>query len=161
MKQQPTTIDRRGPAPSAGSAGQRHGDASLFVRVVMGPMTKVLNPIIRRAAGRQHVAVAQIHHEGRRSGRLFITPTSARRTDDGFIVPLTFGERSDWVRNVLDAGHCSIRFKGVDYLATDPVVLVGPQVQVVARRTFKLYERMFLKMARVKKLLKVSATPSR
>ena len=78
-----------------------------------------------------------------------------------FIVPLTFGERSDWVRNVLEAGHCSIRFKGVDYLATNPVVLVGPQVQVVARRTFKLYERIFFKMARVKKLLEVLATPSR
>ena len=124
-------------------------------------MTKVLNPIVRRAAGRKHVAVAQIYHEGRRSGRLFITPTSARRTEDGFIVPLTFGERSDWVRNVLEAGDCSIRFKSVDYPATDPVVLVGPQVQVVARRTFKLYERMFIKMARVKKLLKLSATASR
>ena len=161
MTRQPTIIDQRGPALSAGSAGRRHGDASLFVRVVMGPMTKVLNPIIRRAAGHKHVAVAQIHHEGRRSGRLFITPTSARRTDDGFIVPLTFGERSDWVRNVLQAGHCSIRFKGVDYLATNPVVIVGPEVEVVARRTFRTYERIFFKMARVKKLLQVSASPNR
>jgi hypothetical protein len=33
---------------------------SLFVRVVMGPMTKVLNPAIRRLAGRPHVQMAAL-----------------------------------------------------------------------------------------------------
>ena len=160
MTEQLTTIDQDGRAPSAGSAGRRHGDASMFVRVVMGPMTKVLNPFIRRAAGRRHVAVAQIHHQGRRSGRLFVTPTSARRTDGGFIVPLTFGDRSDWCRNVLHAGHCTIRFKGIDYVATEPVLLIGPQGQAIARRTFKLHERIFLKVTRVKKFLQLTATPT-
>ena len=161
MTEQLTSIDRDGPIPSAGSGGRRHADASLFVRVVMGPMTKVLNPIIRRAAGRKHVAVAKVQHQGRRSGRVFVTPTSARMTDGGFIIPLTFGDRSDWCRNVLHAGHCTIRFKGVDYVATEPVLLIGPEGKAAARGTFRLYERIFLKVTRVKKFLQLTATPSR
>ena len=43
---------------------------SWFVRVVMGPMTKVLNPAMRRLAGRPHFQMAAlVRHTGRRSGR--------------------------------------------------------------------------------------------
>jgi hypothetical protein len=43
---------------------------SLVVRIVMRPMTRVLNPLIRKLAGRRHFRMAaQIRHVGRRSGR--------------------------------------------------------------------------------------------
>jgi deazaflavin-dependent oxidoreductase (nitroreductase family) len=124
-------------------------------------MTKVLNPLIRRAAGRKHMTMAaQIHHRGRRSGRIYVTPASARPTPDGFLVPLTFGDRSDWCRNVLAAGQCTIRFKAVDYLAIEPVLLVGEPGRAMARRTFRPHERLMLKMIGVTKFLHLTTAPT-
>ena len=137
--------------------GRRHSDATLFVRVVMRPMTIVLNPLIRRIAGGRHMAMAaQIHHQGRRSGRQFVTPASARPAPDGaFLVPLTFGEHSDWCRNVLSAGFCTIRFKGVDHLLVNPVVLGGPQARVIASTAFHPHERMMFRVLGIKKFLRL------
>ena len=56
---------------------------SLIVRIVMRPMTKMLNPLIVKLAGRRHFRMAaQIRHVGRRSGRTYTTPVSARRSGD-------------------------------------------------------------------------------
>src|SRR5260370_37813927 len=90
--------------------------AALFVRIVMGPMTKVLNPLIGKLAGRRHFRMAaQIRHVGRRSGRPYVTPAGARLSGDTIVIPLTFGNRSDWSQNVRAAGGCSIRLNGRDY----------------------------------------------
>ena len=89
---------------------------SRFVRVVIGPMTKVLNPVMLKLAGRRHVMMAaQVRHVGRKSGRQYVTPVGARRAGDTFVIPLTFGNQSDWSRNVRAAGGCIIRLNGVDY----------------------------------------------
>ena len=96
---------------------------SPLVRHVVRPMTRVLNPAIRRLAGRRHPALARLEHRGRRSGREYVTPVSAHLTGDTFLVPLTFGDRSDWCRNVLEAGGCSIRWRGRDHRAVNPRVV--------------------------------------
>jgi hypothetical protein len=63
---------------------------SLLVRIVLRPMTKVLNPLM--LAGRPHFGMAaQIRHVGRRSGRPYITPASARLAGEVILIPLTFG----------------------------------------------------------------------
>jgi hypothetical protein len=64
--------------------------------------------LLASGRGRRLMKVAVIHHQGRRSGRQYATPTSARPTRDGFVVPMTFGEGADWVRNVQAAGGCVI-----------------------------------------------------
>src|SRR5215210_6593579 len=56
-----------------------------------------------------------ISHRGRRSGQLFRTPVVVRPTSDGFVVPMPWGERTDWNRNVRAAGACVIRWKDRDY----------------------------------------------
>jgi len=159
---QPATI----PAPSSPRAqpttGKRHRDAPLRVRLVMGPMTKVLNPLIRRAAGRKHMSmVARIQHQGRHSRRTYVTPTGARPTPDGFLVPLTFGDSSDWCRNVLVAGHCTIRYKAINYFATNPVLLVQEEGRAAAKRTFQAYERLMFKLIGVRKFLHLDAVRTR
>ena len=59
-------------------------------------MTKVLNPVIGRFAGRTHFAMAaQLTHTGRRSGKTYVTPVSARPCGDHMWVALTFGTGSD------------------------------------------------------------------
>ena len=89
---------------------------SLIVRVVMAPLTKMLNPPVARLAGRRRFRMAaQIHHVGRRSGKPYVTSVGARVHKGTVLIPLTFGNRSDWARNVYRAGECSVRVKGTDY----------------------------------------------
>jgi deazaflavin-dependent oxidoreductase (nitroreductase family) len=64
-----------------------------------------------------------LEHRGRRSGKSFRTPVVVRRVRDGFIVPMPWGEATDWYRNVRAAGTASIRWKGVIYQVDRPEVL--------------------------------------
>lgn len=134
---------------------------SRFVKVVMAPMTKVLNPLIVRLAGRPHFHMAaQLTHTGRRSGRTYVTPVGARHAGDVVLIPLTFGNQSDWSRNVLAAGRCSLRLEGVDYDATAPALLspeeAGPQV----RAAFGGLERASMRMLGIRQFLRLSVIPA-
>lgn len=62
-------------------------------------------------------------HRGRRSGKLFRTPIVARPTSDGFVIPMPWGEGTDWFRNVRAAGACTLRWKGRDYPLTGPELI--------------------------------------
>jgi deazaflavin-dependent oxidoreductase (nitroreductase family) len=107
--------------PQAEPAAPAQIGPSRFVRSVFGPLTGLLNPVILKLAGRRHVRfAAQIQHTGRRSGRSYVTPASARLAGDTFFIPLTFGNSSDWARNVRAAGGCTIRLNGIDYRAVRP-----------------------------------------
>jgi deazaflavin-dependent oxidoreductase (nitroreductase family) len=119
---------------------------SRLVTIVMAPLTRLLNPVITRLAGRRHFRMAaQIRHVGRRSGRPYVTPAGARLAGDTFVIPLTFGNQSDWSRNVRAAGGCSIRLNGVDYRADRPQLADRAQAGDLVRAAFSPVERaMFL-----------------
>ncbi|WP_300604672.1 nitroreductase family deazaflavin-dependent oxidoreductase [Trebonia sp.] len=61
-------------------------------------------------------------HQGRRSGREYRTPVNLFRSEDGFIVALTYGPNTDWVKNVLAAGGCELRTRGRVLRAGEPRV---------------------------------------
>jgi len=127
---------------------------SPLVRHVVRPMTRVLNPAIRRLAGRRHPALARLEHRGRRSGREYVTPVSAHLTGDTFLVPLTFGDRSDWCRNVLEAGGCSIRWRGRDHRAVNPRVVDRLAMdQGTLRAAFNATERSMFRILGIKRFL--------
>jgi deazaflavin-dependent oxidoreductase (nitroreductase family) len=110
---------------------------SWFVRVVIRPLTKVLNPVMMTMAGRRHVRMAaQVRHVGRKSGRQYVTPVGAGRSGDTFVIPLTFGNQSDWSRNIRAAGGCSIRMNGVDYRVNQPELADRAQAAPVVRAAF-------------------------
>lgn len=67
-------------------------------------------------------AMAMVHHVGRRSGRRYAIPVNIFRDGDDYIVPLTYGSRSDWVRNVIEAGGCDIETRGRRLRLTNPHV---------------------------------------
>lgn len=73
-----------------------------------------------RLADRRFFPMAQIHHVGRRSGKAYVTPTSAHVRGDVLLIGLTFGNQSDWSRNVRAAGGCTVRLGGHAYRATSP-----------------------------------------
>jgi len=129
---------------------------SRFVRIVMGPMTKPLNPLIVKAAGRRHFGMAaQIRHTGRRSGRSYTTPASARISGDVAVIPLTFGSQSDWSRNVRAAGGCSIRLNGRDYDLTQPELLSVADVQPLIRSMFSPVQRAAFRMLGIRQVMRL------
>ena len=127
---------------------------SRLVAVVMAPLTKVLNPVMRKLAGRRHVMMAaQIRHVGRRSGRPYVTPAGARLTGDTFVIPLTFGNTSDWSRNVRAAGGCEIRLDGTDYRAVQPELADRDQAAPLIRAAFGPVERTMFRMLGIRQYL--------
>jgi hypothetical protein len=66
-------------------------------RAFFAPLTRLLNPTIRRIAGRSGVPLlGLVSHRGRRSGRTYSTPVGVGSTGEAFLIPLTFGSSSDW-----------------------------------------------------------------
>ena len=90
----------------------------------MRSAARFVNPFIMLLAGTRLMPLyGVIHHRGRRSGKAFRTPVVVRPTTGGLVVPMPWGESTDWYRNVRAAGGCTIRWKGRDYDLVDPVVV--------------------------------------
>ena len=127
---------------------------SLIVKIVMRPMTKVLNPLIVKLAGRRHFHMAaQIRHVGRQSGRTYTTPVSARRSGDTVLIALTFGNQSDWSRNVRSAGGGSIRIEGEDLDVTQPQVMNRQEAKPLVQSAFSPLERASFRMLGIRQVM--------
>ena len=134
---------------------------SLLVRVAMRPMTKVLNPLMARFAGRRHLPLAaQLRHTGRKSGRSYVTTVGARVHGDVIVIPLTFGNQSDWSRNVAAAGGCSIRIEGTDYQATEPEFLDRQEAAALTKATFTPLQRAGFRMLGIRQFMRLEAAPA-
>jgi deazaflavin-dependent oxidoreductase (nitroreductase family) len=110
---------------------------SWLVRVVMRPMTKALNPVMAAIAGRRHFGgAARLTHTGRRSGKSYVAIVGAHVTGGTAVIPLTFGNTSDWARNVRAAGGCSVRLNGTDYTLTEPEFRGAADAKPLVRAAF-------------------------
>ena len=91
---------------------------------VMRGISRLTVPLGRPLAGRRGLRIyAVVHHTGRRSGTAYAVPVAIERTADGFVIPLPFGDATQWLRNVQAAGGCRVRWNGRDYAVTEPVVI--------------------------------------
>ncbi|MVU78363.1 DUF385 domain-containing protein [Nocardia sp. ET3-3] len=70
---------------------------------------------------------ALVVHRGRKSGRTFRTPLWAFRRGDDFVIALTYGSTSDWVRNVEAAGSFDLVHLGHHHRLTNPHVYRDPK----------------------------------
>jgi deazaflavin-dependent oxidoreductase (nitroreductase family) len=132
---------------------------SLTVRVVMKPLTKMLNPLVAALAGRRHFPMAaQIHHVGRRTGKPYVTSVGARVHDEIVLIPLTFGNRSDWARNIYSAGQCTVRVNGTDYHAVAPQFVTFGQAAPLLRHSFRLVERFVFKLLGIQQFMRLQLT---
>jgi deazaflavin-dependent oxidoreductase (nitroreductase family) len=88
------------------------------------PLLKgVINPRTLRAAARGRTNYAVVHHVGRRSGTAYETPVEAHRAAEGTLILLPYGPVTDWCRNVLAAGKCTVTVDGQDLALSAPVVV--------------------------------------
>ena len=66
----------------------------------------------------------------------------ALRTDEGFIIPLPFGDATQWAKNLFAAGGGSLRSAGRDHQIDEPRIVDGeaaaahlpPLIRFLARR---------------------------
>jgi deazaflavin-dependent oxidoreductase (nitroreductase family) len=68
-------------------------------------------------------------HRGRRSGREYQTPVEVFAAPDGFIVALTYGPDTDWLRNLQAAGGGELRAGGQVFQVSEPRVYHDPERQ--------------------------------
>ena len=82
-------------------------------RVGAGFVNRVVNPLLlgRGLVGSGGSHLATLEHVGRRSGVRRVTPLHPIVQGESvrFAVPL--GDRSEWARNVLAAGHCRVQLE--------------------------------------------------
>jgi deazaflavin-dependent oxidoreductase (nitroreductase family) len=87
-------------------------------------LSRLFNPVAMRLAGTPLLPLyGVIQHVGRRSRKVYRTPVVVRPTRDGFVVPMPWGEGTDWYRNVRAAGECVIRWRGREFVLSDPQVI--------------------------------------
>ena len=80
-----------------------------------------LNRVVVHIAPRMS-GLGLILHRGRRSGREYRTPVQVFQARDGFIVALTYGADTDWLRNIQAAGGGLLRTRGLTFQVSEPRV---------------------------------------
>ena len=86
-----------------------------FNRVVTN---RVVGPFAARLPG-----FAIVTHVGRRSGREHSNPVNLFRRGDRYVIALTYGADSQWVRNVLAAGAVDVDTRGRRIHLVEPEVV--------------------------------------
>jgi deazaflavin-dependent oxidoreductase (nitroreductase family) len=115
----------------------------------------LLNPLMLRLAGHKHWYAAAIHHTGRRSGKQYATPVVVGRFADGFVVPLPYGTRVDWLLNILAADRASISSQGESYDVVHPEVIDA----AVAMRLLSPQRRPYFSRFGIEHYLKLTDAP--
>ncbi|WP_445167868.1 nitroreductase family deazaflavin-dependent oxidoreductase [Mycolicibacterium sp. Dal123E01] len=112
---------------------------------------KWYNRIRLKRAGSERSATAILTHVGRRSGRTYQTPVGAYTYGDGFVLTLIYrGGQTDWYRNVMAAGSCTLTWKGHTYALERPQLIAGPEV---IQKTWPAHQRIVLRLVGVRDFL--------
>jgi deazaflavin-dependent oxidoreductase (nitroreductase family) len=82
-----------------------------------------LNPQEMETAGQPGAFAGILRHTGRVSGTPYQTPLGILPTDDGFAIALVYGDRTEWLKNVLASGTGSIVYEGESYEVDQPEVV--------------------------------------
>ncbi len=121
---------------------------------VLLPAGRFMGRLTRPLAGRRWFPLfAVLRHRGRRSGREYAVPVGLRETADGYFIALPFGDRTQWVHNVVAAGGCTLRWRGEDLVMTDPTI-VGRDKAAFA---FPLVQRWMMRAAGTQRFIRLRA----
>ena len=118
---------------------------------VLRRFSRLFNPTQMRTAGSRGAYASVIQHVGRKSGRRYQTPVGAVATEDGFVIALPYGTRSNWVRNVLASGAATIVNDGHAYRVDRPELI---PLETVATR-FSASDQRSQRLFRVGQCLRV------
>jgi deazaflavin-dependent oxidoreductase (nitroreductase family) len=124
------------------AAGMRRGDQAVIDRK-RARNKRITNRVVAVVGrpGHRHSVFAVLRCTGRRSGRQFSTPVRLVEGPDGFVIPLTYGPRTSWYRNLL-AAPGELVWQGRTYPVGNPglvdAVAVLPRFPLVSRLLLRL-----------------------
>ncbi len=118
-------------------AGMRW-QVSPVVNAVRRMNRSVTNPRVMRTAGTEKTQTSVIEHVGRKSGKTYETPVDIIETTTRLLIALPYGARTDWLRNVLDAGSATVATGGERILVVRPTVVATSDVaELIPARTLR------------------------
>lgn len=98
----------------------------LFAGSLIGPFSKLI-------------------HKGRKSGKTFQTPVVATCVGDTVIIPLSYGDQVDWLRNILVANGCEIIYRKKRMTTINPEVVSGEiALSLLPEKRRQIFERFKL-----------------
>ena len=116
---------------------------------------RFFNPQQMQSAGTPGAYAGVIHHRGRTTGRACRTPVGASMFGDDAVITLPYGERADWLRNVLAAGEAVLDHEGDTFDLSDPRVVDTASVAAA----FSAGEMRINRIMGVDQCLRARATP--
>lgn len=114
--------------------------------LTVGPFKRFLtayNDLTRKISGTKRSSWGLVTHVGRRSGRVYQTSLGTYPYRDGFLLPLGYGPHTDWYRNLIAAGMCTLAWKGQTYWLERPELISGPEVM----RAWPIGSRLLLQLS--------------
>jgi deazaflavin-dependent oxidoreductase (nitroreductase family) len=94
-------------------------------------------------------------HRGRTSGKEYRTPVNVfPRPGDRYVLALTYGPDTDWIRNVIAADGCELLTRGAHLALTAPRLFHDK-----SRREIRAVERAILGLLHVYDFLELYAVP--
>src|SRR5262245_11864871 len=109
---------------------------------------RLLGPMATRVPG-----FGVVVHTGRKSHREYRTPVNVFQRAGKYIIALTYGPETDWVRNVLASGGCTLETRGRQIRLSRPRLFHDER-----RRYMPPHVRLVLGLAHVYDFLEL--TPS-
>jgi deazaflavin-dependent oxidoreductase (nitroreductase family) len=105
-------------------------------------LTRATRPLALRSAGTAGSKTSVVRHVGRRSGRAYETPVVAVEHDDSLWIALPYGDRTDWLKNIIASGSAVVVMHGRTYGVdrpevvpiTDATAFFGPREQRMHRQ---------------------------
>ena len=131
------------PALPRTPASQKHAVMKGPLRNALRQLTRVMRPLALRSAGKEGSANSVITHVGRRSGRVYQTPVVAVAHGDSFLIALPYGERTDWLKNVLAKGSATLITGGKTYQVDRPEVIPMAEATIYFRPREQRLHRQF------------------
>ena len=121
---------------------RRDRDRMLKVGPVKKAITKY-NDLARNISGSPRSSWGLLTHVGRRSGLSYQTSLGTCTYGDGFLLPLGYGPRTDWYRNLMAAGTGTLTWKGHNFQLERPELISGPDPM----QAWRMPERILLRLA--------------
>jgi deazaflavin-dependent oxidoreductase (nitroreductase family) len=107
---------------------------------------RLLSPLANRLPGWGVVV-----HAGRKTHRQYRTPVFVFRRGDRFIIALTYGRESQWVRNVLAQDGCELETQRSTFRLSSPRLFHDDE-----RRSLPAFHRQILAIFKVSDFLELT-----
>jgi deazaflavin-dependent oxidoreductase (nitroreductase family) len=84
---------------------------------------RLTNKVLIHLCGRRFGHFVILGHVGRKTGTPYHIPVIAERSPEGFVIPMTYGKKTDWYANVCAAGTCTVFWKKQEFTLVEPKLI--------------------------------------